>query len=136
MVLPKRTSVRAVSENSDTVDTSQAVGNYLRTDQALAHATANEIRFSNKYRRGIVERLLEGKSTVSNTCQELSVSELEIQRWIKEYLQFQLGKVSQVADRRLITNEPAGSEMSEPVDWSTENMAGLVIESSSAQKPR
>lgn len=132
-----RKAARAISEKSDTVDTSQPVGNYLRTEQSLAHSVSDESRFSEKYRIGIVEKLLEGKSTVSRTCNELGVAELTIQRWMKEYMQQQLDKVTKAAAGSLIAANPAGSEAPEPVNWSADELAGgTVIESSAVRKPR
>lgn len=131
----KRKSVRVVSDNVESVDTSQAVGNFIRTEHALAHAVTDASRYSGKYRMGIVEKLLDGKSTVSRTCHELGVSELEIQRWIKEYMQIQLKKVSKLEAGSMIPAETAGLEKPEPVDWSPEELAGAVIESTAVRKP-
>lgn len=135
-LIPVQPAARAVSEQGNPIDPARPVGNFIRTQHSLAHASADASRFSTKYRMGIVEKLLEGKSTVSRTCNELNISELEIQRWIRDYLQAQLDKVAGESARSVIQPEPAGLEKPKPIDWSHDEMAGAVIESTAIRKPR
>ncbi len=135
-LLPVHRSARNIAEESDTLDLAQSVGNFIRTDQSLAHAVSDESRFSRKYRSGIVEKLLEGKSTVTRTCQELGVSELVVQRWLRDYMQEQLDRVAKQAQGSLILANSAGSPADDQLDCATDEVAGLVIDSSAIPKPR
>lgn len=137
-LIPTQSDAPTIGEDGscDNPDPLQPVGNFIRTQHSLAHACSDASRFSPKYRIGIVEKLIEGKSTVSRTCTELGISELEIQRWIRDYLQIQVDKVTEAAAGRIIQSEPAGLEKPEPIDWTADEMAGMVIESTAVRKPR
>jgi transposase-like protein len=135
-LLPVQPSARTVSEKAENDDVSHSVGNFIRTDQSLAHAASDKYRFSDKYRRGIVEKLLQGQTTVSRTCQDLDVSELEIQQWIREYLQHELDRVARASGGSLIVPDASGSSSPEPVNWSPEETDGPVIDSTAVRKPR
>ena len=131
----KEDAQRKISEKEEQPKPDMAVGNFIRTEHSLAHAVSDESRFSIKYRMGIVEKLLSCKQSVSKTCQELNVSEIELQRWIKEYLQREIDKATAAASGAVIIREDAGHEAPEPVDWSPEENLGLVIESTAVRKP-
>ncbi len=128
-------AIRSVSEKQEIADESAAVGNFIKTDYSLAHAASNADRFSEKYRNGIVERLLNGKSTVSRVCEELGVSELELQKWIKAWTAQEIRKQVEIhSGRMIIAGEPA--DLHESPDWDVDAPEGLVIESKIVPKPR
>jgi len=133
---PKQKDARSISEQAEAIDPGKPVGNYIRTEHSLAHAASSKTRYSQKFRMGAVEKLLKGKSTVTRTCQELGVGELEIQSWIKDYLQVELNKVSRAAQGALIQTGTTGSQSPEPIDWRGEESSGPVIESTAVRKPR
>ncbi len=138
----RRAEVRGVSEDVEVSDEGAAIGNYLRTEQSLAHAADNSQRFSEKYRFGIVEKLLKGKTTFSQACSDLHVSELEIQIWIKDYLQFQLQKASGPTTNIVhVDNQTIGDPMTDDsingLDPSIDDDgSGPVIESSAVKKAK
>jgi hypothetical protein len=56
---------RDVNENNDKgADASAPVSNFIRTKDALVNTVVNTARFSEKYRAGVVQKLLDGKITV------------------------------------------------------------------------
>lgn len=84
---------RDIDENEDQgVDANVPVGNFLRTKDSLVHTVVDTARFSEKYRGGVVQKLLDGKITVSKVCGDLAISEFEIQRWIRCWLDSELGR--------------------------------------------
>ncbi len=93
LVRRPRQWARVIAEESMAND-DQAISNFLRTDKSLAHAAANSERFSEKFRFGIVDKLLAGTTTISQCCSDLHVSELEIQMWIRDFLQHQIEKAA------------------------------------------
>ncbi len=131
MFVERRTDARRdISERgSERVESGEpaAIGNFIRTEQSLVHAGARSSHFSDKYRAGVVQKLLEGQSTVSRVCGELGVSELEIQQWIKAWVVAEL--------RRLSRSEATSTALTTPADLerTIENEPGwpedLVIES-------
>lgn len=135
-LLPSMESARKISDRPESVDASVPVGNFLKTEHSLTHATTDADRFSEKYRIGIVEKLLKGTSTFSKVCSELSVSEIELQRWIKDYLQLQLDNVVAANSTDLISTEYAGVSDHRPVNWTEETRQDTVIESTAVRKPR
>ena len=135
-LVPIQADAPTINEDGVREDPLQPVGNFIRTKQSLAHASADASRFSAKYRMGIVEKLLEGSSSISRTCSELGISELEVQRWIRDYVQFQLDKANTNSAGVIIQSEPAGREKPDAIDWTADEMAGMVIESTAVRKPR
>ncbi|MGI9519225.1 MAG: transposase [Pirellulaceae bacterium] len=129
-------AIRSVSEKREVADESAAVGNFIKTDMSLAHAANNANRFSEKYRIGIVEKLMQGKSTVSRVCHELGVSELELQKWIKAWTEQEIRRQVELQAGRLIIADDSSSESFDSEDWSGERPGGLVIESKAVKKPR
>lgn len=125
-------------EPVDNIDPTLPVSNFIRTDHSLAHAVSDQCRYSEKFRFGIVEKLLGCKSTISRVCNELGISELEVQRWIRDYLQNEIDKVTGNQSGGLIARYRAGSKNVEQLDWDQEpsNLDGKVIESSVVRKPR
>jgi transposase-like protein len=79
----------------------ERVGNYLRVDRGLVNCHRAADRYSEKYRRAVVERLLEGQTTMSQMCRELNTSEMELQIWIRQEFQHQRDMHQQQLDRIL-----------------------------------
>ena len=63
------------------------VASLLETELSGCQATGYLDRFSEKFRWRVAERLLEGETTISHVCASLDVSEIQVQRWIRDYVQ-------------------------------------------------
>lgn len=57
-------------------------GNYLRREKSLIARKERCSRYSDKYRESIVQKILDGDSTIAEVRQELGLSELDILDWI------------------------------------------------------
>lgn len=77
-------------------DNSAPVGNFIRTKDALINSVVDSARFSEKYRAGVVQKLLNRKITLSRVCEDLSISEFEIQRWIRSWVDSELNRQNAV----------------------------------------
>ena len=136
MLISKSTAaIRSVSEKQEVDDEAAAVGNFIKTDLSLAHAATDTERFSEKYRNGIVEKLLNGKSTVSRVCHDLGVSELELQKWIKAWTDQEIRRQVELQAGRIIIADESASDSLDSEDWGVDS-PGLVIESKAVHKPR
>lgn len=126
-------ALREISDARETDDDAAPVGNYLRTRESLAHAAADTGRFSEKFRAGVVNRLLESETTVSRVCSELGVSELEIQQWIRCWVESVL-RTEEASRPAPVSNESDEVTVNQP--WSAERRpAGPVIESRAIRRP-
>ncbi len=94
-VQPRREGKRNVSGDSASAGVKTGpVGNFIRTRESLVHSVVDSDRFSEKYRAGVVGKILEAKIPISRICSELSVTELEIQRWIRSWLESELSRMA------------------------------------------
>lgn len=97
-VQPRRDGKPIVSEAGGSAnDKSGPVGNFIRTRESLVHSVVDSDRFSEKYRAGVVRKILEAKVPISRICSELAVTELEVQRWIRSWLEAELNRMAESA---------------------------------------
>jgi len=100
----KRKSKQDPSTTDSTVDTDSGfehVGNVTRSDDSLLVRKARAARYSKKFREGVVEKILSGKSTISQVRNELGLSERDILDWINDKVIRQdarISKLTQVVD--------------------------------------
>jgi len=77
------------------------VGNVTRSDDSLLVRKARAARYSKKFREGVVDRILSGKSTISQVKNELGLSERDLLDWINDRVLLQdrhISKLTQVVD--------------------------------------
>ncbi len=67
-------------------DGHEKIGNFIRSDGSLVLRKKRSSRYSNKFREGVVLRLLSGKTTMAQLTTELKVSEADILSWISEVI--------------------------------------------------
>ncbi len=65
----------------------QQDGNFIRRDRSLVLQKQRSARFSQKYRDGIVQRLVSGTTTMNQVCRELEVSESDLLAWMADLLE-------------------------------------------------
>ncbi len=85
---------RLANEN----DKYDAVRNYIRSDRSLLLHKQRSARFSQKFRDGIVERLTSGTASISQLCQELELSEIDLIRWIADLLHRRQTRIQELTE--------------------------------------
>ncbi len=90
------------------------VGNVTRSDDSLLVRKARAARYSKKYREGVVNRILAGKSTISQVRKELGLSERDLLDWINDRVLKQdqkIAKLDQIVEAvRKISTDGAKSD--------------------------
>lgn len=98
----KRKSTTTKSNATEEPDVEfEHVGNVTRGDDSLLVRKARAARYSKKFRESVVERILTGKSTISQLRNELGLSERDLLDWINEKVMVQssqIKKLSQVVN--------------------------------------
>ncbi|WP_157665173.1 hypothetical protein [Mariniblastus fucicola] len=86
---------------SDGESSFEHVGNVTRSDDSLLVRKARAARYSQKFREGVIERILSGKSTITQVKDELKLSERDLLDWINDRVMKQdqhIAKLTQVVD--------------------------------------
>jgi hypothetical protein len=65
----------------------ESVGNVYFSEISLVHRSNRAKFYTEKFRDGIVERLLNGSTTFSQVRQSLGITDLDLQDWISRYHQ-------------------------------------------------
>ena len=90
----KKTATNSESTKSDfTID-----GNFIRQNQSLVLQKQRTARFSQKYRDGMIQRLLSGSSRMSQICRDLGITEDDIMIWMADLLQRRDEKIKELGD--------------------------------------
>lgn len=94
----------------------ESAGNYIRTTESLVMRRNRAKRFSQKYRDGVVQRLIGGTATISQIGQELDVTERDLVDWIADALATKQDRIDELTsilksfhsleDRVKIEHEP------------------------------
>ncbi len=94
----------------------ESMGNVFISAVSLVHRSNRAKYYSEKFRDGIVERLLSCSATFSQVRQRLGITDLDLQDWISRYHQTRLCspalRVGSVADR----DAPRGEVDDDPFD--------------------
>ena len=64
----------------------QPVGNFLRSERSLIMHQKRSARFSEKFRDGVVAKILTGTTSIRSVCQELEVLEPDVVFWIADVI--------------------------------------------------
>ena len=65
----------------------EQIGNFIRSDGSLVLRKKRSSRYSQKFRQGVVHRLLNGKTNIAQLTVELKVSEADLMSWVAEVLE-------------------------------------------------
>lgn len=99
---------------------SEAVGNFIRSDQSLVNRATRIKRFSEKYRDAIVRRLMAGKLTFSQVREEQKITEAELIDWIAdlfERMQVRLDRQANSPATRMRLDFQDSSSIDSAVDF-------------------
>jgi transposase-like protein len=91
----------AVENKGKSESAMEHVGNFLRSDESLLVRKARAKRYSDKFREGVVSRILSGALTISQARKELGVSERDLLDWINDRIMRKdqkIAKLSQVVE--------------------------------------
>jgi transposase-like protein len=61
-----------------------SAGNFLRNDQSLVMRTVRSDRFTDKFRDGVVQRILNGSTTIADVRQQHHLTEQDVIAWMKD----------------------------------------------------
>ena len=89
MVLRRKHKTKAIeptveTELDQTEPEFEHVGNVTRTDDSLLVRQSRAARYSEKFRDGVVDRVLSGQSSISQIRNELNLSERDLLDWVKD----------------------------------------------------
>ena len=66
--------------------TTELNGNFIRSDQSLLLQKRRAARFSQKYRDGVVKKIVSGSHPLSQVCRELNLPESDLIAWVADLL--------------------------------------------------
>ena len=75
-------SSKAESSSNETAQAS--AGNYLRNDKSLVMRSARSDRFTDKFKEGIVQRILQGTTTIADVREQHYLTEQDVIAWMKQ----------------------------------------------------
>ena len=75
------------SQHNDRLGGTDRVGNFIRNDGSLVLRKKRAGRYSQKFREGVVQRLLSGRTNIAQLSVELEVTEADLLAWIHEILE-------------------------------------------------
>lgn len=76
----------------------ESAGNYIKGEQSLVMRDKRATRFSQKYRDGVVLRILSGATTMAQIRQELEISESDVVGWIASLYFRKEAKIDELTD--------------------------------------
>ena len=65
----------------------ESVGNFIKSDKSLVLRRTRLLRYSQKYRDSVVDRLLSGNATIADVRHEKNICERELLDWIADRLE-------------------------------------------------
>lgn len=74
----------ANSARRTTKATQSSAGNFLRNDQSLVMRSVRSDRFTDKFRDGIVQRILNGTTTIADVREQHHLTEQDVIAWMKD----------------------------------------------------
>ena len=76
----------------------ESAGNYIRTTESLVMRRNRAKRYSQKYRDGVVQRLIGGTATISQIGQELDLTERDLVDWIADALAGKQDRIDELTE--------------------------------------
>ena len=77
-------------------DSTEQIGNFIRSDGSLVLRQKRSSRYSQKFREGVVMRLLSGKTNIAQLTIELKVSEADLMAWVYDVLESRDERIEQL----------------------------------------
>ena len=106
---PKVKSTRGANPQSATVSsasskaTQTAAGNFLRNNQSLVMRSARSDRFTEKFRDGIVQRILNSTTTIAEVREQHHLTEQDIIDWIKHSFDRKQKRIDELKEKLRLT---------------------------------
>ncbi len=85
-----------INQSTPDLDTAEAIGNFIKSDQSLVMRHKRTRRYSAKFRDAAVERLLGETSSISQLKTELDVSEQDLIGWIADLVSRQQDRIRSI----------------------------------------
>jgi len=76
-------NVENLKADDDVKVVQTSAGNFLRNDQSLVMRSARSDRFTEKFRDGIVHRILNGTTTIADVREQHHLTEQDVIDWMK-----------------------------------------------------
>lgn len=92
----------ASADDQESHESSVSVGNFIRGDANLVLQSSRSSRYSEKFRAGVVRRVLDGKQSLSQIANELEVPQADILVWVAQQFdqkQHQIEQLSRTVDQ-------------------------------------
>ena len=89
-------------------DGSEQIGNFIRSDGSLVLRKKRSSRYSQKFREGVVFRLLSGKTNIAQLTTDLSVTESDLMAWVQEVLHSRDERIEQLTKLLKAYHQAAG----------------------------
>ena len=77
-------------------DGGEPIGNFLRSDGSLVMRKKRSSRYTQKFREGVVDRLLNGRTSIGQLTIELEVSEADLLAWVGDLLNSKDQRISEL----------------------------------------
>ena len=71
-------------ESNSEENAQSSAGNFLRNDQSLVMRSARSDRFTDKFKEGIVQRILQGTTTIADVREQHYLTEQDVITWMKQ----------------------------------------------------
>ena len=71
-------------ESSSDETTQSSAGNFLRNDQSLVMRSVRSDRFTDKFKEGIVQRILQGTTSINDIREQHYLTEQDVIAWMKQ----------------------------------------------------
>lgn len=81
---PDRSASQSENDSTREANVDLPVGNFIKNEKSLVVRMTRLLRFSEKYRDSVVERILHGDLTISDIRHEKDLSEREVLDWIAD----------------------------------------------------
>lgn len=88
--------LNAVQGSDDRADASVSVGNFIRGESNLVMQSTRSSRYTDKFRAGVVQRVLEGKQSLARIADELDVPQADLLVWVAQQFDRQQQQIEQL----------------------------------------
>lgn len=83
-----------------------AAGNFLRNDHSLVMRSARSDRFTEKFKDGIVHRILNGTTTIADVRKQHHLTEQDVIDWMKQSFDRKQKRVDELTHQLRLTDSP------------------------------
>ncbi len=88
--------LNAAQGSDDRTGASVSVGNFIRGESNLVMQSTRSSRYTDKFRAGVVQRVLEGKQSLSRIAEELDVPQADLLVWVAQQFDRQQQQIEQL----------------------------------------